>query len=95
MVFHSIQFLFSAIVDNAICSANGSISAGITICKNKFRVDWGSALTTNSQYCVLRVIFVGTYKVRNEIETKRNQRKRNQRKRNETKRNQRNGNEMK
>ena len=44
--------------------------------------------------------FVGTYKVRNEIETKRNQRKRNQRKRNqrkrnETKRNQRNGNEMK
>ena len=35
-------------------------------------------------------IFSGTYKVRNEIETKRNQRKRN-----ETKRNQRNGNEMK
>ena len=32
----------------------------------------------------------GTYKVRNEIETKRNQRKRN-----ETKRNQRNGNGMK
>ena len=47
----------------------------------------------------------GTYKVRNEIETKRNETKstktkrnetkRNQRKRNETKRNQRNGNEMK
>ena len=47
----------------------------------------------------------GTYKVRNEIETernqrkrnetKRNQRKRNETKRNETKRNQRNGNEMK
>ena len=40
----------------------------------------------------------GTYKVRNEIETKRNQRKRNetkrnQQKRNETKRNQRNENE--
>ena len=31
----------------------------------------------------------GTYKVRNEIETKRNETKRNQRKRNETKRNQR------
>ena len=29
----------------------------------------------------------GTYKVRNEIETKRNETKRNQRKRNETKRN--------
>jgi hypothetical protein len=38
---------------------------------------------------------LGTYKVRNEIETKRNETKRNQRKRNETKRNQRNGNEMK
>ena len=37
----------------------------------------------------------GTYKVRNEIETKRNETKRNQRKRNETKRNQRNGNKMK
>ena len=37
----------------------------------------------------------GTHKVRNEIETKRNETKRNQRKRNETKRNQRNGNEMK
>ena len=42
----------------------------------------------------------GTYKVRNEIETKRNetkrnQRKRNERKRNETKRNQRNENEIK
>jgi hypothetical protein len=32
----------------------------------------------------------GTYKVRNEIETKRNETKRNPRKRNETKRNQRN-----
>ena len=31
--------------------------------------------------------FKGTYKVRNEIETKRNETKRNQRKRNETKRN--------
>jgi hypothetical protein len=30
---------------------------------------------------------MGTYKVRNEIETKRNETKRNQRKRNETKRN--------
>jgi hypothetical protein len=37
---------------------------------------------------------VGTYKVRNEIETKPNQTKPNQRKRNETKRNQRNENEM-
>ena len=41
------------------------------------------------------MLFWGTYKVRNEIETKRNGTKRNQRKRNETKRNQRNGNEMK
>ena len=32
-------------------------------------------------------VFWGTYKVRNEIETKRNETKRNQRKRNETKRN--------
>ena len=37
----------------------------------------------------------GTYKVRNEIETKRNETKRNQQKRNETKRNQRNENEIK
>ena len=37
----------------------------------------------------------GTYKVRNEIETKRNETKRNQRKRNETKRNQQNRNETK
>jgi hypothetical protein len=36
-----------------------------------------------------------TYKVRNEIETKRNETKRNQRKRNETKRNQRKRNETK
>jgi hypothetical protein len=41
---------------------------------------------------LLRVFFfyqyhLGTYKVRNEIETKRNETKRNQRKRNETKRN--------
>ena len=53
----------------------------------------------------LVVGLLGTYKVRNEIETKRNETKRNeinenetkrnQRKRNETKRNQRNGNEMK
>ena len=64
-------------------------------------------------YCIFMLtnsLSWGTYKVRNEIETKRNQRKRNetkrnqrkrnetkrnQRKRNETKRNQRNGNEMK
>ena len=38
--------------------------------------------------------FVGTYKVRNEIETKRNEAKRNQRKRNETKRNQQKRNEI-
>jgi hypothetical protein len=37
----------------------------------------------------------GTYKVRNEIETKRNETKRNQRKRNETKRNEINKNETK
>ena len=36
------------------------------------------------------LIYMGTYKVRNEIETKRNETKRNQQKRNETKRNQRN-----
>ena len=36
----------------------------------------------------------GTHKVRNEIETKRNETKRNQQKRNETKRNQRNENEI-
>ena len=40
-------------------------------------------------------INTGTYKVRNEIETKRNETKRNQRKRNETKRNEINENEMK
>ena len=38
---------------------------------------------------------LGTYKVRNEIETKRNETKRNQRKRNETKRNQQKRNETK
>jgi hypothetical protein len=38
---------------------------------------------------------LGTYKVRNEIETKRNETKRNQRKRNETKRNEINENEAK
>jgi ribosomal protein S3 len=43
----------------------------------------------------LRVIIMGTYKVRNEIETKRNETKRNQRKRNETKRNEINKNETK
>ena len=37
----------------------------------------------------------GTYKVRNEIETKRNETKRNQRKRNETKRSEINKNETK
>jgi len=53
-------------------------------------------------YSLLVKLYIsqGTYKVRNEIETKRNEineneTKRNQRKRNETKRNQRNGNEMK
>ena len=35
----------------------------------------------------LNGFIMGTYKVRNEIETKRNETKRNQRKRNETKRN--------
>ena len=40
-------------------------------------------------------INVGTYKVRNEIETKRNETKRNQRKQNETKRNQQKRNETK
>jgi hypothetical protein len=55
----------------------------------------------NPAWIELRVMYVrstvtdrharwGTYKVRNEIETKRNETKRNQRKRNETKRNQRN-----
>jgi NADH:ubiquinone oxidoreductase subunit B-like Fe-S oxidoreductase len=43
----------------------------------------------------ITAIISGTYKVRNEIETKRNETKRNQQKRNETKRNQRNENEMK
>jgi hypothetical protein len=42
------------------------------------------------------MIMTGTYKVRNEIETKRNEMKRNQRKRNETKSTKRNEiNEMK
>ena len=41
------------------------------------------------------VRFWGTYKVRNEIETKRNETKRNKRKRNETKRNEINKNETK
>ena len=46
------------------------------------------------------MFYMGTYKVRNEIETKRNETKstktkRNQQKRNETKRNQRNENEIK
>ena len=41
-------------------------------------------MITNRQ---LGQCFWGTYKVRNEIETKRNETKRNQRKRNETKRN--------
>ena len=49
-------------------------------------------VTDNSIY---GKIHKGTYKVRNEIETKRNETKRNQRKRNETKRNQRNGNGIK
>jgi hypothetical protein len=37
------------------------------------------------------LIYMGTYKVRNEIETKRNETKRNQRNENEIKRNQRKG----
>ena len=41
------------------------------------------------------ISLLGTYKVRNEIETKRNETKRNQRKRNETKRNEINKNETK
>jgi hypothetical protein len=45
---------------------------------------------THTSTFLSRTKYWGTYKVRNEIETKRNQRKRN-----ETKRNQRNGNEMK
>ena len=45
-----------------------------------------------SCYCSL---LQGTYKVRNEIETKLNETKRNQRKRNETKRNEINENETK
>ena len=40
-------------------------------------------------------LFQGTYEVRNEIETKRNETKRNQQKRNETKRNEINKNETK
>ena len=44
----------------------------------------------NSQINLFLNLYLGTYKVRNEIETKRN---RNQQKRNETKRNQRNENE--
>ena len=44
---------------------------------------------------VIRTHRSGTYKVRNEIETKRNETKRNQRKRNETKRNQQKRNETK
>ena len=45
------------------------------------------------QKCLYRL--QGTYKVRNEIETKRNERKGNQRKRNETKRNQQKRNQTK
>ena len=40
------------------------------------------------------LIYMGTYKVRNEIETKRNETKRNQRNENEIKRNQRKQNEI-
>ena len=45
-----------------------------------------------SYHTLYVLILPGTYKVRNEIETKRNETKRNQQKRNETKRNQRNEN---
>ena len=47
------------------------------------------------KYMYIIIYFTGTYKVRNEIETKRNEINENETKRNETKRNQRNGNEMK
>ena len=52
--------------------------------------------TFHAKFKVKNSIYIlGTYKVRNEIETKRNETKRNQQKRNETKRNQRNENEIK
>jgi hypothetical protein len=51
------------------------------------------------QFDIICVVFLGTYKVRNEIETKRNEineneTKRNQRNENEIKRNQRKQNEI-
>ena len=48
-----------------------------------------------SYHTLYVLILPGTYKVRNEVETKRNETKRNQRKRNETKRNEINKNETK
>jgi hypothetical protein len=62
---------------------------------------WGPSQTPGRKVaagCAVRINLPGTYKVRNEIETKRNEineneTKRNQQKRNETKRNQRNENE--
>jgi len=59
---------------------HGLILLATLICPDKFH--------TNTY-------FTGTCKVRNEIETKRNQPKRNEINENETKRNQRNENEMK
>jgi hypothetical protein len=64
---------------------------------------WGPSQTPGrkvAEGCAVRINLPGTYKVRNEIETKRNEineneTKRNQQKRNETKRNQRNENEIK
>jgi hypothetical protein len=47
-----------------------------------------------SYHTLYVLILPGTYKVRNEIETKRNETKRNQRKRNETKRNETKRNEI-
>jgi hypothetical protein len=58
-----------------------------------FVVEFVSDLRQVSDF--LRVFQLGPYKVRNEIETKRNETKRNQRKRNETKRNGINKNETK
>jgi hypothetical protein len=58
--------------------------------KQRFFQWWLNSVFFSNSY-----ILLGTYKVRNEIETKRNETKRNQRKRNETKRNQQKRNEMK
>ena len=60
------------------------------ICKGKFQKCDHIYLAIHSHSALifrLRCISMGTYKVRNEIETKRNQRKRNETKRNQQKRN--------